>query len=128
MDIDVIGGISEHDIVVIEADVKPSSCVQLNAIFLYQKANCDQISDDIIDLNKNLSPDFVNEHSVDESWTDCKDTPLASMDKHIPSKMSSSRFNLPYVNHSIKRGTRKKNRCSTWKGQKKWNSCKLGEV
>ena len=108
-DIDVIGGISDHDIVVIEADVKPKLMRPAKRkIFLYRKANYEQISNDIIGLDKNLSPDFVNEHSVDEIWTDFKDILLASIDKHIPSKMSSSRFNLPWVNHSIKREIRKK--------------------
>ena len=110
-DIDVIGGISDHNIVVIETDVKPKLMRPAKRkIFLYRKANYEQISNDIIGLDKNLSPDFVNEHSVDEIWTDFKDILLASMDKHIPSKMSSSRFNLPWVNHSIKREIRKKNR------------------
>ncbi|XP_072021366.1 uncharacterized protein [Amphiura filiformis] len=109
--VSVQAGISDHDVVVIDADVKPKLMRPAKRkIFLYKKANYQNISDDVSAFDQKLSPDFIRNHSVDEIWSLFRDTLLASMDKHIPSKMSTSRFNLPWVNRNIKKDIRKKKR------------------
>jgi hypothetical protein len=110
-DISVTGGISDHDVVIVDVNVKPKFVRPVKRkIFLYRKANYQKISDDVSALNQRLTPDYISEVGIEELWSTFRDTLLTSMNKHIPSKMSASRFSLPWVNHSIKRDIRKKKR------------------
>ena len=43
-------------------------------------------------------------------WSDIKSTLLQILERHVPSKMSSTRFNQPWINTRVKRLTRRKKR------------------
>lgn len=49
-------------------------------------------------------------NSVDEKWSCFEDNIHRIMDSCIPSKWTSSRYNLPWFNHSLKRLARRKQR------------------
>ena len=107
----VTGGISDHDVVVIEADVKPKFVRPARRkIFLYKKAKYENISEDISAFDDLLTSDYITEHNTNEIWLGFRNTIVTSMNKHIPSKNSLSRHNLPWVNHSIRKDIRKKKR------------------
>lgn len=53
---------------------------------------------------------YSTSSSVEEMWLDLKSTLLKLQDKHVPSKMSSSRFNQPWINSRVRRLTRRKKR------------------
>ena len=51
-----------------------------------------------------------------------------TMNKHIPSKMTSSRYNLPWFNRNLRRHCRKKqrlyNKAKRTGQEEDWNKCK----
>ena len=50
------------------------------------------------------------EKSIDENWTLSKKTLLKSMEKNIPSKKNTSRWNLPWITPDIRRLCQQKKR------------------
>ena len=102
-------GISDHDAVVINADIKPK-IVKLpkRKVFLYKKTEFRKIADDLDLLNDELTDEIICQSNVDELWNRLKDTVHKSMDANIPSKMTSSKPSVPWINPTIKRSIRKK--------------------
>ncbi len=106
-----IPGISDHDSI-IQVNFKLAPQVQKSKphkIWKYNKANFDAIKED---LSANYA-DFASNstsRTVDENWDSFQSTLLKSMDQNIPSKMSSTRFNVPYMSGEIRRLTRRKQR------------------
>ncbi|XP_077997350.1 uncharacterized protein LOC144450581 [Glandiceps talaboti] len=107
--VQVKAGISDHDIVIIHDHLRPIKFKpKPRKIYLYKKGNMNLISDDLISLNDKLTTEVINDSNIDDLWGMFKSTLLDSMDRNIPSKMSSPRFSLPWVNHKIRRQIRMK--------------------
>ena len=57
--------------------------------------------------------DFMEEHkgrSIDQNWREFKKHIMSTMDKYVPSKSTSIRYNLLWMNTTLKRMVRKKQR------------------
>ena len=110
-DIQVKAGISDHDYVVANVDIAPhrNKCPR-RKIFLYSKGDFNKISKEIEDFNRSLSADKIASSTVEELWCGFTGTVKCAMKSHIPSKESSSRHNLPWLDNSLKREIRKKQR------------------
>ena len=109
--VQVTHGISDHDLVIIEAILKPKiNRPPKRKIYLYKKANYEGINKDMIEFNKSLSLDRVDSSSIDELYTSFKETLHSSVDCNIPSKQSSSHLSYPWVDRSIKRDIKRKQR------------------
>ena len=68
-------------------------------------------------------------NSIDEKWSCFEDNIHRIMDSCIPSKWTSSRFNLPWFNHSLKPLARRKQRLyNKAKTSGKQNDCKAFRV
>jgi hypothetical protein len=106
---DVKPGLSDHDVVVINASIKPK-IVKLpkRKVFLYKKAEFSKIAEDLDVLNGELTENAVQQMDIDELWNRFTDTVQKSMDSNIPSKMTSSKPNVPWINSTMKRNIRKK--------------------
>lgn len=122
-------GISDHDIVVVGAKINPKiSRPPKRKIFLYNKANFAGVDTDMTNFNKGLDEMTLKSHSIDELFTSFKKTLANSIDKHIPSKISSSRITHPWVNNSIKRDINKKkrlyNRAKKYGSTSRWSKFK----
>ncbi len=106
-----IPGISDHDNI-IQVNFKLAPKVQKSKprkVWKYNKANYEAMKED-------LSVSYIEftacstTRTVDENWNSFQSILLKSMEKNIPSKMSSTRFNVPYMNGDIRQLTRKKQR------------------
>ncbi|XP_072051684.1 uncharacterized protein [Amphiura filiformis] len=107
----VIPGISDHEAVIVNASVKPKLVRPVKRkIFLYKKAKFDDIGDKIKSFDEKLTPDYINAKTVNELVTEFNQVILNSMDEFVPSKMTSSRWKLPWINNSIKKDICKKKR------------------
>ena len=74
---------------------------------IYRRANTDGIEEDL----GTFSDDFLascESRSTSENWTLFKDTLASTMTKHIPTKTISGRWNLPWMNGTIKRLIKKR--------------------
>ena len=110
--VNVESGTSDHDMVVVGAILKPKiSRPPKRKIFLYAKGNFAGIDDDMKQFyEENLHPNTAVYSSVEELYTSFKNALSDAIDKHIPSKTSSSHFSYPWVNNSIKRDINRKKR------------------
>lgn len=106
-----ISGIGDHDGVLVDLDTtinhyKPAK----RKIYLWDKADFDSIREDA----KEFSSTFVSRYSVDSDinmlWSVFKQR-IKDMMCKVPSKISSTRYNQPWINTSIKRLCRQKQRC-----------------
>ena len=109
-DIRSIPGISDHEIILANCNLKPVVCKKPpRTIYLWNK----------VDLNKvcllasEFSESFLPEHgtrSVDKNYTMFKEFIALTMKEHIPNKLTSTRTNLPWFNSRLKRMCKVKRR------------------
>ncbi len=105
-----IPGLSDHDIPVADCDLKPSiNKKQPRKLFQFHRANWDSIRAATLTFAENFLAEY-KDRSVDMNWRMFVDHIKSSMDKFIPSKLSSTRYNLPWVNARIRRLINKKHR------------------
>ena len=105
-----IPGISDHDIPLADCDIKPRYTKKPpRKVYNYKKADWDMLREEA----KSFTADFLTDHrdrSVEENWSNFKKHIETTMDKHIPSKLTSTRHNLPWVNSRVRRMINKKQR------------------
>ena len=100
----------DHDIVLFNIRYKYSGTSRLPLkLYQYYKADFDKLRRDV---SKGASEFFtccVHSH-VEDNWSFFKTIWTVAVDKHVPSKMSSSRISLPSIIRSIKRQMGKRDR------------------
>ena len=108
--IEVVPGISDHEMVLFS--VKISCRKKRNVkrkVYIKRKANCRRIKEMLIEFSDSLMEN-LREFSVDEMWDTFERSIRSIMDACIPHKMTSSRYNLPWFNRSLRRQSRAKQR------------------
>ena len=108
----VIPGISDHEMVIIDSDIRPKLAKPpKRKVYKYRNANWDEIKKGIIDFNTDfLTSTEFNSRSVNDNWTMFKHQMTKIMDKFIPSKITSTRYNLPWLNKKLKKAVKAKQR------------------
>ncbi|CAG2220727.1 unnamed protein product [Mytilus edulis] len=108
---EVIPGISDHEIVYIESNLKPRRAKkQPRKVFLYKKANTEQIKEKINNIHLNDITNLEN-LTMDELWDNFKTKVLKTMEESIPTKMiNNTKQKLPWINKEIKSLIRKRNK------------------
>ena len=102
-----IPGISDHNIIIIDSDIKAKlNKAPPRKIFKYHKADWDKIRSEATLMNQELLSNPITD--VNSAWNSFKTNTLKIIDKHVPSKLSSSRNNLPWFNHTLKKMSKKK--------------------
>lgn len=108
--IKVVPGISDHEMVNFNLKLKcKRKRIPKRMVFLRKKANSQQMEEDILNFSDHY---FLNlsDSSVNEKWSAIKEAILSTMEANVPSKITSSRYNLPWFNRSHRRMSRKKQR------------------
>ena len=102
-------GISDHDVVVVTASIRPK-IVKLpkRKVYIYNRADFNSISTKLEDLNHQLDDDSVKNMDIDKLWDTLTNTIKLAMDTNIPSKITSSKPSVPWINSDIKRKIKKK--------------------
>ncbi len=118
-------GISDHDIPVADCDIKPShNKKQPRKIYKYKKANWDQMRKDALDFHEEYLKE-CEERSVNANWKDFTKFVFKMMDLNIPCTTTNIRKNLPWLNNSLKRMIKKKqrlyNKAKRTHKKKDWN-------
>ena len=107
--VSVAPGISDHDIVLFTVN---TSCRRKKnvkrKIFIRKKADSTRIKEELTKLLFYMDTRDFN--SIDDKWSCFEDNIHRIMDSCIPSKWTSSRYNLPWFNHSLKRLASRKQR------------------
>ena len=108
--IEVVPGIGDHDMVLFS--VKISCRKKKNVkrkVYIKRKANCSRIKEMLIEFADSFMEN-LREFSVDEMWDTFGHSIRSIMNACIPHKMTSSHYNLPWFNRSLRRQPRAKQR------------------
>ena len=106
---DTIPGISDHHMVVVDSELKPKySKPKRRKVYKYKKADWNAVKSSVKALGLNIV-NRVNA-SVETKWTELKDGLVKIMDDNIPSKLTSKRHNLPWMNDQLRREVNKKHK------------------
>ena len=108
----VLPGISDHDgIPLILLNTKPSKNKQKpRKVFMYQKANVTELKVDVQQISNDFSEKDVSTSNANDLWLELKDKLHTAVDKHVPSKTVGKRNNTPWINHTLKRLHKRKQR------------------
>ena len=120
--VQVVNGMSDHDAVLVDITLKPRN------VFLFKKGDIESARNDLkIRLDSYLTNNPLDK-SVDEKYNFFTETVLEVMKEHFPQKKLGSRWNVPWMNSSIKRMIRKKqklyNRARKSNSQADWKKFK----
>ncbi len=115
-------GISDHDVVFVDSNIrarlqKPPK----RNIRLWDKADFDEIRQRV----RQFTSDLIAKHSpdtpVEELWSKIRSEINSLMEELVPTKMSSTRWNQPWINRKVKQLRRGKKRCHKRARQTKSN-------
>ena len=106
-----IPGISDHNMVVADFDIKPHTSKQKpRKCYKFQKANWDKLKTDLEITAKTIQKQYNDNQSADDMWTYFKNSLQNSMDRHIPSASTKKHSRLPWINRPLLRLPRQKKR------------------
>ena len=89
--------ISDHDMVITDSDIKPNySFSKPRKIYKFAKAIWDEIKKICTQISHSVSEQAKSGKNVETLWASFKEKLLASIDTHVPSKMSRSKKKRTY--------------------------------
>ena len=104
-------GKADHDIVYIEYDIKAERIQQApRKIYLYKRADMDGLRDYLARFKDSFLSADHSHLSVNDMWVSFKSEVLAAIERFIPSKMTKTKYSLPWIDNSIKRLIRKRDK------------------
>ena len=99
---------------------------QSRSIYLWKKADTEGITTTLSNYSKAFRAEAF--FSVEGMWQNLKTAITTTMEKFVPSKMSSSKHTHPWINTKIRRATRRKQRAhrkaKSTKQKKDWDRYK----
>ena len=104
-------GLSDYDIVLVDTNIlsvgkKPTQ----RLVYLWKSANLEGMKEDIYDFGHRFLAENGTSTPVDNLWTSFKHIYLQVINKHVPSKMTSTRFSQPWSDKGIRKIARRKKR------------------
>ena len=104
-------GKADHDIVYVEYDIKAKRIQQApRKIFLYKRADMDGLHDHMARYRDSFLSSDHSRMSVNDMWVSFKSEVLSAIERFIPSKMTKTKYSLPWIDSSIKRLIRKRDK------------------
>ena len=94
-------GKADHDIVYIEYDIKAKRIQQApRKIFLYKRADMDGLHDHLSRYRDSFLSTDHSQVSVNDMWVSFKSEVLSAIERFIPSKMTKTKYSLPWIARS----------------------------
>ena len=107
---EILPGISDHDAVFAEIDIRPKRYGQAKRkIPLYKKADWEGIASQINTTDQHIQ-EHANSESTDSLWNKFKSDLHAAIEKHVPHKCCSSRNRPPWISAKIRKLLRSRDR------------------
>ena len=78
--------------------------------YLWKKADISGMDDDLQQFSETFTTEFSVDTPINSLWTSFKTKSLSSINKHVPSKMTSSRYSQSWCNRAVQRLSRRKHR------------------
>ena len=102
---------SDHDVVLYDTSLSPiRPKPPRRKIYLWKKADTAGMKKDMLEFSQTFHPDPVLPNAVEAAWTDLKEKLLQTVEKRVPSKTTPARHSNPWINTSIRRAIRRKQR------------------
>ena len=103
-----IPGVSDHDIVFVEASTRAAKTkpTQQN-ILLWKHVYISNLKPDVLSFSNDLTSQCTSDTDVNTLWNSFKEFTSNLLDDKVPSKMTSARFSQPWINRKAKRISRK---------------------
>ena len=102
-------GKADHDIVYVEYDIKARRIQQApRKIFLYNRADMDRLRDHLARFKDTFLSSDHSHMSVNDMWVSFKSKVIAAIERFIPTKMTKTKYSLPWIDSSIRRLIRKR--------------------
>ena len=125
---EVVSGVSDHHAVIIESILQlPHQKQPKRKILLWDKANIEQMKTEAENF-KHLFMETHKELGVNDMWLFIKKNLLTILENNVPSKISSSKFWLPWISTTTKRLIRNKQiwykKARARNDEKTWNRYK----
>ena len=99
---------SDHDIVFVEYDIKAKRIQQASRkIFLYIRADMDGLRDHLTRFRDTFFSSDHSHMSVNDMWVSFKSEVIVAIVRFIPTKMTKTKYSLPWIDSSIQRLIRK---------------------
>ena len=106
-----IPGVSDHEMILTISDIQAKRIKPVSRkILLWNKANIDNIRNDLSTFSSNYLTEVTINTPVEEQWKIISRHLTHILDDLVPSKMSTTRFNQPWITRQIKRLAKKKSR------------------
>ena len=102
-------GKADHDIVYVEYDIKAKRIQQApRKIFLYKRADMDGLRDHLARFRDTFLSSDHSHMSINDMWVSFKSEVIAAIERFIPTKMTKTKYSLPWINNSIRSLIRKR--------------------
>ena len=104
-------GKADHDIVYVECDIKAKRIQQApQKNYLYKRADMDGLRDHLACYRDSFLSSDHSHMSVNDMWVSFKSELLAAIERFIPSKMTKTKYSSPWIDSSIKRLIKRRDR------------------
>ena len=106
--------IGDHEIVFTDLGITPQRCKPVKRkIHLWKRASTERMKEECCKFQKEFVDKYDVTSPISQMWFDIKSALLTILDNVVPSKMSSTRFNQPWITTSLRRLTRRKKQSFT---------------
>ena len=111
--VEVVPGMSDHLAILTTVNIRQKAHTKPpHKVYRYKAANFDALHADMETYANQFLHSNVLARSIDENWCKFKVALHTAMKKHIPTAMTKSRHDLPWlITTDIKRQIRRKDRC-----------------
>ena len=104
-----VPGISDHLIVTFHINMKPKMQPKPpRKIYSFQKADTNVLKQKVEEFSQIFLDSNPEKNTVNQNWETIRNSLQTIMDSTVPSKMSSTKRNLPWINNDLKRKMRKR--------------------
>ena len=108
-------GKADHDIVYVEYDIKAKRIQRApRKIFLYKRADMDGLCDHLARFRDTFLSSDHSHMSVNDMWVSFKSEVIAAIERFIPTKMTKTKYSLPWIDNSIISLIRKRKKLYFW--------------
>ena len=104
-------GKADHDIAYVEYDIKAKRIQQApQKIFLFNRADMGGLRDQLARFRDSFLSSDHSRMPVNDMWVTFKSEVLEAIERFIPTKMAKTKYSLPWIDSSIKRLIRKRDK------------------
>ncbi|XP_072042006.1 uncharacterized protein [Amphiura filiformis] len=103
--------LGDHELVFVESSVTPKRRKPVpHKIFLWKNANIDNMKEECLVFQNQFTTKYTTSSPIQPMWADIKTCLLNILDRGVPSKVATTRYNQPWITKQVKRLTRQKTR------------------